>query len=162
VRRVLTSLQHHRSYSEGGYPALEVVRRQGLFVRIVAIADAFDAMTTKRVYQETYLPDRALATLKAQAGTRYDPTLVTAFINCMGVFPVGSLVVLTSGELAVVCETGVEEGQLDRPTVRVISDTRWQLQPPELVDLARSREERRIARCIDPEPLGIDLARYVV
>jgi hypothetical protein len=114
------------------------------------------------VYQETYLPDRALATLKAQAGRRYDPTLVTAFVNCMGVFPVGSLVVLTSGELAVVCETSVDEGQLDRPTVRVITDAHWQLHPPELVDLARSEEARQIARCVDPEALGIDLARYVV
>lgn len=162
VRRVLTSLQHHRSYSEGGYPELAVLRRQGLFVRIVAIVDAFDAMTTRRVYQETYLPDRALATLKAQAGTRYDPTLVTAFVNCMGVFPVGSLVVLTSGELAVVCETSVDEERSDRPTVRVIADAEWQPRVPELVDLARPGEERQVARCVDPETLGIDLARHVV
>lgn len=162
VRRVLTSLQHHRGYSDGGYPALEVLRRQGLFVRIVAIVDAFDAMTTRRVYQETYLPDRALATLKSQAGTRYDPTLVNAFVNCMGVFPVGSAVVLTSGELAVVCEASADESQVDRPTVRVIADADWQLRLPELVDLSRPGEERQVARCVDPEPLGVDLARYVV
>jgi HD-GYP domain-containing protein (c-di-GMP phosphodiesterase class II) len=162
VRRILTSLQHHRSYSDGGYPELSVLRHQGLFVRIVAIIDAFDAMTTKRVYQETYLPDRALTTLKAQAGTRYDPTLVTAFVSCMGVFPVGSLVVLTSGELAVVCETAVDEARIDRPTVRVISDADWRLRPPELVDLAAAGEERQVARCVDPEAVGVDLAKYVV
>ena len=162
VRRILTSLQHHRGFSEGGYPELAVLRRQSLFVRIVAIADAFDAMTTNRVYQETHLPDRALATLKSQAGTRYDPTLVTAFINCMGVFPVGSLVVLTSGELAVVCESSADESHVDRPTVRVIADADWRLRPPELADLSRPGEERQVARCVDPEPLGVDLARFVV
>jgi HD-GYP domain-containing protein (c-di-GMP phosphodiesterase class II) len=163
VRRILTSLQHHRGYAEGGYPELRVLRRQGLFVRIVAIADAFDAMTTKRVYQKAFLPDQALATIKAQAGTRYDPILVKAFINCLGVFPVGSLVLLSSGELAVVVEASPDPATLDRPTVKVIADSAWQPHPPVSVDLSHQLERgRRIVRCLDPEPLGIDLGRYVV
>ena len=162
IRRVLTSLQHHRGFTGGGYPDLKILSRQGLFVRIVAIVDAFDAMTTKRVYQRTFLPDEALAMIRSQAGSRFDPVLVKAFINCLGIFPVGSLVQLETGELAVVCEAAPDPTLLDRPTVRLIADSAWAPRPPVSVDLSRPEEAgRRIVRCVDPEPLGIDLSRYV-
>jgi HD-GYP domain-containing protein (c-di-GMP phosphodiesterase class II) len=163
VRRIRTSLQHHRGWASGGYPELRVLRHQGLFTRIVAIVDAFDAMTTKRVYQGIFLPDQALATIRSQVGTRYDPTLVKAFVNCMGIFPVGSLVLLSGGELAVVCEVGPDPALLDRPTVRLITDAALRAQTPALVDLASPEQRgRSILRCLDPQPLGVELERYVV
>ncbi len=161
--RILTALQHHRAFAGGGYPELKVLRRLALYARLVAITDAFDAMTTKRVYQQVFLPDQALATIRAQAGKRYDPTLVKAFVNCMGIFPVGSLVLLSSGELAVVCEASPDPATVDRPTVRLIADSTGRSVPPQLLELARPEEAgRRVVRCLDPEPLGIDLSRHVV
>jgi cysteine synthase A len=62
-------------------------------------------------------------------GARYDPILVKAFINCLGVFPVGSLVLLSSGELAVVVNASPDPATLDRPTVKVIADSAWQPHP---------------------------------
>ncbi len=96
VNRILTSLQHHLRYDGTGYPKLQIRKKQSLYARITAIVDTFDAMTTKRIYQRQYLPDEAIAVMYEGAGTRYDPLLVKAFINCMGIYPVGSTVILRS------------------------------------------------------------------
>jgi len=163
LRRILASLQHHLRHDAGGYPKLRLLRRQGLQVRIIAIVDAFDAMTTKRVYQKQYLPDESLAIMRGEAGTQFDPVLLKAFINCMGVFPVGSMVVLSTGELAVVCESSPDPGQVDRPTVRVISDPDHNPVPSVLVDLAQpAPRPRRILRCVDPEQFGVVTAHYAL
>jgi HD-GYP domain-containing protein (c-di-GMP phosphodiesterase class II) len=163
VRRILASLQHHLGHDAGGYPRLRFLQHQGLYVRIVSIVDAFDAMTTKRVYQKQYLPDECLAIMLGEAGTRFDPLLLKAFINCMGIFPVGSMVILSSGELAAVCEPNPDPDHLDRPTVKVISDADHNPVPPFLLDLGRpDQSARRILRCVDPERFGVVTAHYVL
>ncbi|MEE9230410.1 MAG: HD domain-containing phosphohydrolase [Acidobacteriota bacterium] len=164
VNRILTALQHHLQYDGNGYPKLQVLRRQGLFTRIIAIVDAFDAMTTKRIYQRQFLPDEALAKIYQSAGTRYDPLLVKAFFNCMGIFPVGSTVLLGTGELAVVFETNPDPGRLHQPKVKVVTDTNKRLlEEAFLAGLSSSGQENRgIVRCIDPEQFGINSAHYAI
>jgi HD-GYP domain-containing protein (c-di-GMP phosphodiesterase class II) len=163
VKRILSALQHHRGFNGGGYPKLELLDQQNLFVRIVAIADAFDAMTTKRVYQKQYLPAEALAIMHGEAGTRYDPLLIKAFINCMGVFPVGSLVQLKTGELAVVCESSPDPELPDRPVVKVVTDANQVAVEPELIDLSLpDQASREIIRSVDPDQFGINCATYAI
>ncbi len=154
VNRILTSLQHHLRYDGTGYPRLRIRRKQSLYARITAIVDTFDAMTTKRIYQRQYLPDEAIAVMHQGAGSRYDPLLVKAFINCMGIYPVGSAVVLRSGELAVVVESNPDPNHLHQPRIRMVADSG-------LVDLSQPGEEpRAILHCVDPEEHGISSARY--
>ena len=163
VDRVLAALMHHGGFDGGGYPKLQVLDRQPLFVRMVAIVDAFDAMTTKRVYQKQFLPDEALAIMQQEAGTRYDPLLLKAFINCLGVYPVGSLVMLASGELAVVCQSNADLEMIHLPTVKVVTDAAQQRRDPELVNLADPDQgERQIVRCVDPEHFDINCAHYAI
>ena len=101
--------------------------------------------------------------MQRDAGTRYDPLLLKAFINCLGVYPVGSLVILTSGELAVVCQSNADLEMIHLPTVKVVTDAAQQRCDPELVNLADpGQEERQIVRCVDPEHFDINCAHYAI
>ena len=125
------------------------------------MADTFDAMTTKRLYQRTFLPDEALATILRRAGSYYDPLLVKAFINCMGVFPVGSTVALSTGELAVVVESSLDPELVPRPRVNLVSGDGKHLATPIPLDLALPDNAGvRILRCVDPESLGLPTGGY--
>ena len=161
VNRIFTSLQHHVRYDGTGYPRLKIRKKQSLYARITAIVDTFDAMTTKRIYQRQYLPDEAIAVMHQGAGTRYDPLLVKAFINCMGIFPVGSTVVLRTGELAVVVDSNPDPDHLHQPRIRIVTDPGHSPVPPFLADLSQPGEEARaILHCVDPEKFGIVSAHY--
>ena len=163
VLRVLAALQHHVGFEGGGYPRLVLASRPILYSRIVSIADAFDAMTTKRVYQRRFLPDEALAVIRKESGTKFDPILVKAFIGCIGIYPVGATVLLSTGEVGVVCEPNPDPDQAHRPRVRMISDGVGGLDNDRVADLASGQHAgTAIVRCLDPEPLGIDAARYAV
>jgi HD-GYP domain-containing protein (c-di-GMP phosphodiesterase class II) len=163
VNRILTALQHHLRYDGTGYPKLRIRRKQSLYARVTAIVDTFDAMTTKRIYQRQYLPDEAIAMLHQESGRRYDPLLVKAFINCMGIYPIGSAVILATGELAVVVESNPDPDRIHQPRIRVVTDARRRRTTPLLADLALPGQERRaILRCVDPDEFGIQNALYVI
>jgi HD-GYP domain-containing protein (c-di-GMP phosphodiesterase class II) len=163
VNRILTALQHHLRYDGTGYPKLRIRRKQSLYARVTAIVDTFDAMTTKRIYQRQYLPDEAIAMLYKESGRRYDPLLVKAFINCMGIYPIGSTVILATGELAVVLESNPDPDRIHQPRIRIVTDARRRRTTPFFADLSQAGEEgRAILRCVDPEEFGIQSALYVI
>jgi HD-GYP domain-containing protein (c-di-GMP phosphodiesterase class II) len=156
LNRIFTALQHHHGKDGKGYPDLKIRR-------ITAIADTFDAMTTRRVYQKQFLPDEAMAVLTKASGKRYDPVLVKAFINCMGIFPVGSTILLTSGELAVVVESNPDPERVHQPRVKVITDAEKRIKETVLVDLSQSDQaDRVIVKCVEPELYGINSAHYAI
>jgi HD-GYP domain-containing protein (c-di-GMP phosphodiesterase class II) len=161
--RILTALQHHLGCDGTGYPKLKLRKKQGLFTRITSITDTFDAMTTKRIYQRQFLPSEALAAIQKSSGKRYDPLLVKAFINCMGVFPIGSTVLVTTGELGVVVESNPDPERSHRPKIKVVTDTQRNLTEPQLVDLSHPNQaSRAIVKCVDPEAFGINAAHYAI
>ncbi len=163
VPRVLTALQHHIGYDGSGYPRLRMRTDPILFARIVAIVDTFDAMTTKRVYQHVFLPDKVLALLQKASGAKYDPLLVKAFIACIGIYPVGSAVLLRSGEVGVVCEPNQDPTWVHRPKVRLATDTDGNPIPDNVVDLADPQNtSNSIMRCVDPEIFGINAAHFAI
>ncbi len=162
VNRILTALQHHLRYDGAGYPRLRIRTTQSLYARITAIVDTFDAMTTKRIYQRQYLPDEAIALLHRFAGERYDPLLVKAFVNCMGIYPIGSTVALSTGELAVVVESNPDPDRIHQPKVRIVTDNAQLTVPAQFVDLSHPvHRGRTIRHCVDPEKYGINSSHYV-
>jgi HD-GYP domain-containing protein (c-di-GMP phosphodiesterase class II) len=162
IKRIFTALQHHLGHDGKGYPDLQVRKRQSLYARITAIVDTFDAMTTRRLYQKQYLPDECMTILHERSGTRYDPLLVKAFINCMGMFPVGSTVLLTTGELAVVVESNPDPERIHQPKVKVVTDDQKRPRDVVLFDLSQPDSTgRTILRCVDPELYGINSAYYL-
>ncbi len=122
MRAVVVAFEHHQNYDMSGYPRTELKDKVSLFGNIVAIVDRYDALTTKRVYREhNFTPYEALVHLVEYAGTHFDPVLVKLFAEIMGLYPPGTVVRLSSGEIGVVCEPPAVGVPLDRPKVRVIS-----------------------------------------
>jgi len=154
MRAVVVAFEHHLNYDMSGYPHTEIKDRVSLFGNIVAITDRYDALTTKRPYREyKFTPHEALVHLVENAGTLFDPVLVKLFAEIMGIYPPGTMVRLSSGELGVVCEPPVVGAPLDRPKVRVVSGG----EPGTIVALdERAGDElaRSIAGVLNPANMG--------
>ncbi|MCL2346562.1 MAG: HD-GYP domain-containing protein [Desulfobulbus sp.] len=134
---VAVVLEHHERYNGGGYPYHMAGANISPAGRMAAIADTYDALTSDRPYRPAISPSQALRLLYEQGGSHFDPELVAAFIRTVGIYPIGALVMLESGHLAVVEE--IHHDDLLRPVVRVIyHGARRQYVAPALIDLARS------------------------
>ena len=132
MRAAVVAFEHHLRYDLSGYPTTRSKKGVTLFGSIVTIADVFDALTTARVYRERNLtPYEALDYLIVNAGTRFEPVLVKLFAEVMGLYPSGTVVELTSGEIAVVVQPPPAGGSLDRPLVRILRGT----EPGIVIDL---------------------------
>jgi len=119
---VVVAFEHHLRYDLTGYPTPRIRKELSLFSRIVSIADVFDAMTTPRVYRgRNFTPYETLNFIIRNSSSQFDPVLVKLFAEIMGLYPCGTVVRLTTGELGVVCEPPVVGAPLDRPRVRVLS-----------------------------------------
>lgn len=160
--RIITgAFEHHLNLNHSGYPKIAYKREISLFGRIIAIADCYDGITSSRVYSRNPMtPDKALKFMTDRAGEIYDPVLLKLFINCVGVYPIGSLILLTSRELAVVMESNPVPDKWDSPVIKLISDAAGnEIEGPQ-IDLAHENEKRKIAKTLDPELYHIDVSRY--
>jgi len=102
--RILVPLfEHHLKYDLSGYPRADWKNPLTLFGKIISIADKYDTLTSSRAYRKPLIsPDRALGYMFDRAGKDYDPILIKVFINILGLYPVGTLLRLDTGELALV------------------------------------------------------------
>ncbi len=114
----IVAFEHHLRLDGSGYPA--AVSRDPLNVAtmLCAIADVYDAMRSKRHYQEAFPTDRILEVLKRGDGRAFDQDLVRRFVQVMGIYPAGSLVRLNTGAAGVVLQSWPHDPQ--RPRVRVV------------------------------------------
>ncbi|MGI9628453.1 MAG: HD-GYP domain-containing protein, partial [Longimicrobiales bacterium] len=168
-RQMLAAYEHHMKIDTTGYPSNRRPRTPGLFSRIVAVADAFDAGTSVRSYQyRPGAPNEVLQEMRDNKARGFDPLLVRALINATGVFPVGTLVILDSLELAVVAKSNPDVAHLHQPVVRVISDAMGN-PLPKVVNLDLSapdpntgRPMRTIIKTTDPEKYGIKVSDFLI
>lgn len=158
---IVVILEHHMRYDMDGYPVRKPRRGQHLASRIVAVADAYDAMTSRRSYSAARLQDQAMEVLAKNAGTAFDPALVRLFLQLMGVYPPRSVVRLTTGEVGVVVRPG--ESDALRPVVRVFAEADGGLIDPVEIDLAvpDDAEGRTIVACLDPAGINVDVDDYL-
>jgi putative nucleotidyltransferase with HDIG domain len=96
--------EHHERLDGLGYPAGTKGDDISQAGRMLAIADMYDALTADRVYKSGMSSQRAFSILMSDAPARLDQSLVQQFIKCLGVYPVGSLVLLSNDRLAMVLE----------------------------------------------------------
>jgi HD-GYP domain-containing protein (c-di-GMP phosphodiesterase class II) len=128
---------HHERLDGSGYPKGLRGSEIGMYGLIAAIVDTFDAMTVKRPYADAVSPSRAISELYKWRGVYFDAHLVEQFIRCLGIFPIGSLVELNTGEVGVVIAQNPAKRLL--PRIMVIRDAqRRPLIPQKLLDLSRS------------------------
>jgi len=152
-------LEHHAAFDGSGYPSLSSGRVPSLPSRIVSVADCFDAITSKRSYRKPEERRQALSILQAGAGRAFDPRVVRTFVRLVGLFPVGSLVQLSSGEVGVVVRN--HERALGRPTIRLVLDAGGNGTETAEIDLSEKVREGAfrwsVVRTIDPVEMGIDM-----
>jgi hypothetical protein len=128
---------------------------------MVAITDVYDAITADRVYHKGMTPTHGLKKLLEWSGDHLDPGLVREFIRCVGLYPIGSLVLLESGKLGVVVETNEDDQRL--PVVRVMYDTRFRAAITiDTIDLSRPGNQDRILRSVDPDIYKIDVRKFLL
>jgi HD-GYP domain-containing protein (c-di-GMP phosphodiesterase class II) len=161
LQSMVASFEHHINLDLSGYPALSRRRKLTLFSRIIRIADSFDAMTTARVYRPVpFLPDRALAIMMDEAGTAYDPLLLKIFVNTVGIYPRGTLLLFDTGEVGMVVEISPNPESLGLPRVELLRDARGESVQGEIIDLSSEMERRKIVRSVFPRELGINIIEY--
>jgi HD-GYP domain-containing protein (c-di-GMP phosphodiesterase class II) len=152
-------LEHHAAFDGSGYPSLSGRRVPSLPSRIVSVADCFDALTSKRSYRKPEERRQALAILQTGAGRAFDPRVVRTFVRLVGLFPVGSLVQLSTGEVGVVVRN--HERALGRPTIRLVLDAAGNATETAEIDLSEKVREGAfrwsVVRTIDPVEMGIDM-----
>ena len=165
-RAMVVAHEHHMKLDMTGYPRPIRPRSLSMFSKIVAVADGFDAATSRRSYQTTPLnPAQVMQEMRDNPRRGMDPVVVKAFINLTGIYPVGTLVVLDTFELGVVHAVNPIPEMLSRPIVRVISDAQGNLlHPGTLVDLAEQRADgmylRTIIKTENPDRYGIRVGDY--
>ncbi len=167
-RQMLQAYEHHMKLDLSGYPTNKRAREPTLFSRIVAVADGFDAGTSVRSYQyRPWPPDQVLREMRENPRRGYDQLLVKVLITATGIFPVGTLVILDSFELAVVAEVNPDPRFLHLPVVKVISDAMGvPLTEPMPLDLSKPHtapdgQARMILKTTDPQKYGIRVADFI-
>ena len=168
-RAILAAHEHHMKIDLTGYPRPVRPRRLGLFTRLVAVADGYDAATTRRVYQNVpWEADAVLKEMWFNPGRGYDPVMVKALINLLGIYPVGTCVILDTFEVAIVAGASPDPEQLHRPIVRIAMDDVGARVPPPgtVVDLsvpdAGGHFARTIVKVTSPERYGLVVGDYFV
>lgn len=153
--------EHHLRHDRTGYPDLEEGKEPGFLSAIVTVADAYDAMTTVRPYQNAFEPSKAIERMRSLSGKVFDPEILEGFIKLVGIYPVGSLVRLSTGELALVVKVGQDP---TRPKVKLLFDRAGRRIEGE-VDLSERDEagafRRSILTAVDPATKGIDVTQYL-
>lgn len=152
------ALEHHERVNGTGYPFGRKQEELSVFGMIGAVTDIYDAITTDRVYHKAMPPHEALQYLYqvAQRG-HIQAELVSRFVRCIGVYPVGSCVRLNTNELGVV-ERLSHERPLE-PTLLLVRDAQEALiAPPRVLDLASQTRKpiRTITGVVLPAAHGID------
>jgi len=166
-RTVIGIFDHHLKTDLSGYPRLFRKKEPSLFGRIIQIADVYDAMTTPRVYRKkSYSPDQVLAIMLKDRETTFDPILLKIFIGLVGIFPVGSLVLLDTKEIAITYKVNPDSELLDRPQVIVIRREEKGEVKESLVDLSEPGSagayKRSIVKALDPNRYHIDIVKYFI
>jgi putative nucleotidyltransferase with HDIG domain len=155
----VVAFEHHLRLDHSGYPFGVVRESLNLATMLCSIADVYDAMRSQRAYQQAFPSDRILEVLKRNNGGQFDGHLVRRFTQLLGIYPVGNLVRLNTGEIAVVVKVHAPDPY--RPQVRLIFDREnrpiepgpdvhlWEVDPS-------SGAPTSVTGPVDPHEYGVD------
>jgi HD-GYP domain-containing protein (c-di-GMP phosphodiesterase class II) len=150
---------HHERFNGSGYPQSLQGTEIPLYARIAAIADCYDAITSQRVYAKPIPHALAIKKMYEWRGYDFQPELIEAFIQAVGIYPTGTMVELSSGEVGIVVKEN--PGKRLRPQVLVILDRdKNHLEDFNEIDLARVTGEDckaiEITTTLEPGAYGLD------
>ena len=147
-------LQHHERWDGEGYPRRLEGAAIDLGARIVSVADAFEAMVSKKPYRNSMIGYQAMKNLLSDNLRRFDPEVVKAFVRTMGIYPIGSFILLNNGAMARVVD--VKATAPLRPTIRILineSGKVYKKDHGKVLDLI-SEKKLFISRAVDPKELA--------
>jgi putative nucleotidyltransferase with HDIG domain len=164
AKSIEVTRQHHERYSGVGYMSQLKGEQITQFGMIAAIVDVYDAITSDRIYQEGISALDALKRMYEWRGRDFHPKLVEQFIQCIGIFPIGSVVVLNTDEIGVV-RTLNREQRLKPQVVLVLKPDKTRYGALRAVDLARDTtptgKAYEIAKVIAPGQYGVQPVHYL-
>jgi len=144
-------LHHHEKMDGSGYPDKLMGDRISMMAKMGAVCDVYDAITSDRPYKAGWRPGTAIRKMAEWSKGHFDEKVFHAFVKAVGIYPTGSLVKLSSGHLAVVCDQ--EEGALLKPVVKLVySIHQEQRIDPEHMNL--SHHDHEIVSQEDPSKWG--------
>jgi putative nucleotidyltransferase with HDIG domain len=142
-------LHHHEKTDGSGYPSGLKADEISLFAKMGAVCDVYDAITSNRPYKLGWDPAESLRKMAEWTRGHFDPTVFQAFVKSMGIYPVGSLVRLTSGRIGVVVEQTAKS--LTTPRIKVFFSTKSNMRIlPQVIDLSQPDTSEKIAGREDP------------
>ena len=155
----VVAFEHHLRLDGSGYPLTVKRDSMNLGSMLCAIADVYDAMRSQRTYQQAYPTDRILAVLKRNEGAQLDQNLVRRFVQLLGIYPPGTLVRLSTDEIAVVLRVHAPDPH--RPRVRVLFGAAGaRLDLPFERNLWEPQRERGDAGVLETVTSPVDPAEY--
>ena len=137
-----------------------------LFSRIISLVDVYDALGRPRVYrQKPFVSEKIIALLLEQSGKEFDPALVKIFINTIGIYPLGTLVLLNTGEMGIITQIPEDVALINRPRVLLLirEHDGYRRGPTiNLADIANDGIDytRSIIRTLDPNEYRINVEEY--
>ena len=155
--------EHHAWYDRRGYPSLEDGHQLHPYSKIITIADVYDAVTTLRSYQRPFHPREAIKIMEELVGKVIDPVYFQEFVRMLGIYPIGSLVRLDTGEIGLVIENNAQAPL--SPKVRIIFDQSGKkLKELIEIDLANppaGATQRNLVAPADPLIFDIDYSKSI-
>ena len=168
TRMIEGAFEHHLRYDLTGYPRLTRKRRLTLFGRIITIGDFYDALVRPRVYNRfPYVSEKILGIMLERSGKDFDPAIVKVFINMIGIFPLGTLVLLNTNEMGLVTQIQEDTELIDRPKVCLLFYSDGEYRKGKAVDLRETDEvsgdfKRSIVKTLDPNEYNINVAEFLI
>ncbi|MEE8441663.1 MAG: HD-GYP domain-containing protein [Spirochaetia bacterium] len=150
----VSALQHQERWDGAGYPRQISGTNIVPAARVIAVVDAFEAMVSNRPYRSSMIGYTAMRTILSDNARRFDPNIIKVFIRTMGIYPMGSVVLLNNACIGRVVD--VNNAAPLRPRVKVMIDANGHEYPKdggEIIDLA-SDKKLFIARAVDPKELA--------
>lgn len=151
-------LQHHERVDGSGYPLKLKGNQISAVGSMSAIVDVYDALTSQRVYKEAWEPTNTLKKMIEWSGNHFNKKLLGDFIRCLGIFPVGTLVEMESGRVAVILEQS--ESEITHPIVKFFYNRKTGYIPVEVVDLSINKDDK-IRKAVSPMEYGVDMSSFM-
>jgi len=168
ARLIDATFEHHLKYDLTGYPRLARKRNITLFGKIIALADFYDALVRPRIYRQfPFVSEKILGLMLERVGKDFDPALVKVFINMIGIFPLGTLVLLNTNEMGIVVQTQEDPELIDRPKICLLIYSDGEYRKGKVVDLREMDEttrtfKRSIVKTLDPNEYNIHVAEFLI
>ncbi|MBA7657963.1 hypothetical protein ES703_65906 [subsurface metagenome] len=147
------ALQHHEHWDGKGYPRSLKGEDISLSARVVAVADSYEAMVSERPYRSPIIGYSAMKNILSDNGKYFDPKVLKAFLESMGVFPIGSIVQLNNSSIGRVVDNHIDAPL--RPKIEIFIDEYGaKITEMEIVDLLMWKN-LFIVKAIDPKVIGV-------